>query len=177
MRNHNLIAGELQKEHPRWTDEQLYQEARKINIAEYQEIIYNAVSARPARAAARCRRTRATTRTSIPPSPPSSPPWPSGSATALLSGEIERQGNNGQDVLPDDPAGADISLATDFFDPNVLNPSGVVDPLTGHISTDIGPILKADADGVVAGRRLDGDRRRPQPPLRQRRPRKTTART
>jgi hypothetical protein len=68
---------------------------------------------------------------------------------SLLSGEIERQGNNGQDVLPNDPAGASISLATDFFDPNVLSPNGVADPLTGHTSTDIGPFLKANADGVA----------------------------
>ena len=34
------LAGELQKEHPRWTDQQLYEDARKINIAQYQEIIY-----------------------------------------------------------------------------------------------------------------------------------------
>src|SRR5207253_1058303 len=46
-----------------------------------------------------------------------------------------------------DPAGASISLATDFFDPNLLNPAGVVDPLTGHVSTDIDAILKASADG------------------------------
>jgi hypothetical protein len=29
----------------------------------------------------------------------------------------------------------------------VLNPAGVIDPLTGHISSDIDPILKGDADG------------------------------
>jgi hypothetical protein len=40
-----------------------------------------------------------------------------------------------------------ISLATDFFDPNVLNPNGVTDPLTGHVSTDIDAILEGDADG------------------------------
>ena len=39
VRNHNLIAGKLQQEHPAWTDEQLFQEARKINIAGYQAII------------------------------------------------------------------------------------------------------------------------------------------
>ena len=39
--NHNQIAAQLQQEHPSWTDEQLFQEARKINIAEYQSIIYN----------------------------------------------------------------------------------------------------------------------------------------
>ena len=42
VRNHNRIATELQKLHPAWTDEQLYQEARKLNIATYQEITYNA---------------------------------------------------------------------------------------------------------------------------------------
>src|SRR4029077_8512700 len=40
VRNHNLIATELHKLHPAWNDEQLYQEARKINIAEYQYITY-----------------------------------------------------------------------------------------------------------------------------------------
>ena len=147
VRNHNLIAGELQKEHPDWTDEQLYQEARKINIAEYQEIIYTQYlpdllgpNALPAYTGY---------------NPNVDPAIATEFSTvafrfghSLLSSEIERQGNNGQDVLPNDPAGADISLATDFFDPNVLNPSGVMDPLTGHISTDIGPILKGDADGV-----------------------------
>ncbi len=42
VRNHNRIATELQQKHPGWTDEQLYQEARKLNIADYQEITYNA---------------------------------------------------------------------------------------------------------------------------------------
>ena len=41
VRNHNMLAGKLQAEHPTWTDEQLYQEARKINIAGYQAMIYN----------------------------------------------------------------------------------------------------------------------------------------
>src|SRR5205085_11122136 len=42
VRNHNRIAAELQKLHPTWGDEQLYQEARKLNVAEYQQIVYNA---------------------------------------------------------------------------------------------------------------------------------------
>jgi hypothetical protein len=148
VRNHNLIAGELQAEHPNWSDQKLYQEARKTNIAEYQEIIYSQYlpdllgpGALPAYTGYK---------------------WIVDPAIAtefstvafrfghsLLSGEIERQGNNGRDVLPNDPVGPDISLATDFFDPNVLNPAGLVDPLTGHISTDIGPFLKGDADGVA----------------------------
>ena len=148
LRNHNLIASELQKEHPRWSDEELYQEARKINIAEYQNIIYTQYlpdllgpSALPAYSGY---------------NPSVDPAIATEFSTvafrfghSLLSSGIERQGNNGQNEQPNDPAGADISLATDFFDPNVLNPSGAADPLTGHISTNIGPILKGDADGVA----------------------------
>jgi hypothetical protein len=146
VRNHNLIAGELQKEHPGWSDEQIYQEARKLNIAEYQSIIYNQYLPDLLGPSALPRYTGYNPRVD--------PAIATEFSTvafrfghSLLSGGIERQGNNVQDVLPNDPAGAAISLATDFFDPNVLNPAGVVDPLTGHISTDIGPILKADADG------------------------------
>jgi hypothetical protein len=148
VRNHNRIASLLQQEHPTWTDEQLYQEARKINIAQYQEITYNAYL--PDLLGANAMRSYTGYK-----------PWVDPAIAtefstvafrfghSLLSGGIERQGNNGQDVLPNDPAGAAISLATDFFDPNVLNPAGVVDPLTGHTSTDIDPILKGDADGVA----------------------------
>jgi hypothetical protein len=147
VRNHNVIAGKLQKEHRHWSDETLYQEARKINIAEYQDIIYTQYlpdllgrSALPAYTGY---------------NPKVDPAIATEFSTvgyrfghSLLSGAIERHGNKGRDVLPKDPAGAGISLATDFFDPNVLNPSGAVDPLTGHTSTDIGPFLKGDADGV-----------------------------
>ncbi len=147
VRNHNLLAGELQKEHPTWSDEQLYQEARKINIAQYQYITYTAYlpdllgpNALPAYNGYNPK-VDAAIATEF-----STVAYRFGHS--LLSSGIERQGSNGQDVLPNDPAGAGIELATDFFDPNVLNPQGVVDPLTGHISTDIGPILKGDADGV-----------------------------
>jgi hypothetical protein len=145
VRNHNRIAAELQQLHPTWTDEQLYQEARKLNIAEYQEITYKyylpdllGSNALPAYRGY---------------NPKVNPSVATEFSTvafrfghSLLDNEIERQGNNGQDALPNDPAGASISLATDFFDPNVLNPAGVTDPLTGHTSTDIDPFLKADAD-------------------------------
>jgi hypothetical protein len=148
LRNHNLIARELQKQHRDWSDETLYQEARKISIAEYQEIIYTQYlpdllgrSAMPAYTGYNAK-VDAAIATEF-----STVAFRFGHS--LLSSQIERHGNNGQDVLPDDPAGAEISLATDFFDPNGLNPSGSIDPLTGHISTDIGPILKADADGVA----------------------------
>jgi len=41
VREHNRIAEELQNAHGDWTDEQIYQRARELNIAQYQAIIYN----------------------------------------------------------------------------------------------------------------------------------------
>jgi len=40
MREHNRIATELARINPRWSDDKIYQEARKINVAEYQHILF-----------------------------------------------------------------------------------------------------------------------------------------
>jgi peroxidase len=41
LREHNRLARLLQKQNPTWSDEMLYQTAKKIVIAEYNNIIYN----------------------------------------------------------------------------------------------------------------------------------------
>lgn len=147
VRNHNLIAGKLQKAHPHWTDEQLYQEARKLNIAEYQEIIYNGwipavlgVNALPSYTGYKPN-VNATIANEF-----STVAFRFGHS--IVSDAIERVNNDGTDIADANPDGAGISLAEDFFDPNLLNPAGVVDPLTGHTSSDIGAVLKGEADGV-----------------------------
>ncbi|HEY7157949.1 MAG TPA: peroxidase family protein, partial [Gemmataceae bacterium] len=152
VRNHNRIANELATMNSAdfgftiWNDENLYQEARKLNIAEAEMITYTEYlpdllgpNALPAYTGYK-------------------PNVNAGIATefstvafrfghSLLSNEIERQDNNGADITDNPGLDASLDLATDFFDPNVLNPAGVTDPLTGHISTDIDAYLKADADG------------------------------
>jgi hypothetical protein len=140
LRNHNKIAGELAKQNPSLTDEQLFQEARKLNIAEYQSIIYNEWIPAVYGAKALTKYTGY--------NPNVNPTIANEFSTvafrfghSMVSGDIERQGNNGQEVADS------IPLSLDFFDPNLLNPTGATDPLTGLASTDIGSILKGDADG------------------------------
>lgn len=41
MREHNRLADGLRELNPRWEDERLYQTARRIEVAEYQHIVYN----------------------------------------------------------------------------------------------------------------------------------------
>ena len=140
VREHNRLAGLIQAQHPTWTDEQIYQEARRLNIAEEEMITYYGYLP------------DLLGRYAIPTYRGYNPNVNASIATefssvafrfghSLLSNVIHRDGNDGQSVA--DP----VSLAVDFFDPNLLNPAGVVDHLTGLVSTDIGPVLKGVSDG------------------------------
>jgi hypothetical protein len=151
VRNHNRIAGELAQQDPTqfgftsWTDENLYQEARKLNIASEQIITYEyylpdllGPTAMPAYGGY-------------------DPTADASIATefstvgfrfghSLLNNDVRRDNNDGSPIGP-----ATLQLSQDFFDPNLLNTTtpGFVDPFTNLPATDIGNILKGDADGTA----------------------------
>jgi peroxidase len=138
MRNHNAIARQLQTAHPDWTDQQLFDEARKLNIAEEQIITYTAYlpallgpNAVPAYTGY---------------DPMVDPSIANEFSTiafrfghSLLNNTVARDANDGSSI-------GDVPLAQNFFDPRLLTPGGVTDPVTGFTSSDIGAVLKGDAD-------------------------------
>ncbi len=140
--NHNLIAGELSQANPAWTDEELFQTARRLNIAEYQSVIYNDWI--PAVLGPNALRSY----TGYKPGVDAAIVTEFSNLAfrfghSLLNGSVERHGNDGQ------PAADDVPLAVDFFDPTLLNGLGEppgVDPLTGLATTSIGAVLKANSD-------------------------------
>jgi hypothetical protein len=148
MRNHNRIAAELQQEHPDWSDEQLYQEARKLNIATEEIITYTEFlpallgpNALPAYTGY---------------NPNVDPAIATEFSTvafrfghSLLSGTVGRHTNDGLDIADVNPNGAGVDLAQDFFDPNLISATPGTDPITGHTTSGIDAILKADADNTA----------------------------
>jgi hypothetical protein len=149
MRNHNRIVGELAQMDPAqfgltsWTDENLYQEARKLNIATEQIITYQFY---------------------LPDvlGPDAMPAYTGYDSTvdpsiatefstvgfrfghSLLNNSVNRDNNDGTPI-----GSATLQLSQDFFDPNFLAPGGGTDPFTGLPATDIGAVLKGDADGTA----------------------------
>jgi hypothetical protein len=141
LRNHNAIATSLRKNHKDWSGEQLYQEARKLNIAEYQEIIYNEYL--PDLLGPRAMPEYSGYDPAVDPSIAtefSTVAFRFGHS--MLNNTIPRDADDGTTL-------GTINLAVSFFNPNLLNPKRTIDPATGLMSTDIGPILKGDADNIA----------------------------
>ena len=141
VREHNRIADILATNHPTWTDEQLYQEARRLVIAELQIITYTqwlpallGPGALPFYTGYK---------------PNVNPSISNEFSTAMfrfahsqLDNGIDRLNNDGTDS-----AAGGVDLAQAFFNPTLINPAGITDPFSGQLSTDIDPILKGAASG------------------------------
>ena len=67
---------------------------------------------------------------------------------SLLSSDIGRDQNNGTGIT-DATGDSGVNLTEDFFDPYLISATPGIDPLTGHTTSNIGAILKADADGTA----------------------------
>src|SRR6266478_547497 len=141
VREHNRIAGQLQVDHPTWSDEQLYQGARRIVIAEMQIIAYNEwlPALLGANALPKYTGYKPGVNSSI----------SNEFSTAMfrfahsqLDNGIDRINNNGTES-----AAGDVDLAYAFFNPTLINPAGITDPFSGAVSTGIDPILKGGASG------------------------------
>ena len=154
MRNHNRLAGQIHAAFPSWTDEQIFQEARKLNIAEYQNIVYNGylpsilgTSAIPAYTGY---------------NPTSNPGIRTEFSTvgfrfghSILSTTVGRDNNDGTGITDVNPNGSPIDLTEDFFRPDLLNNNHVTVTLTDrfgnpdpHTSSTVGEVLKALSDGL-----------------------------
>ena len=154
--NHNRIAAELQKENPTWTDRATLPEGpqaqhRRVSVDHLQRM-----DSRTCSGPMRCRHTRATTRTSMPAIANEFSTVAFRFGHSLLSGNVERQGNNGQAVA------ADVPLAEDFFDPdNSQRPGPAVDDRSGHGTDDDQHRRRAQGRRRRrrSGRRRAGDQR------------------
>jgi hypothetical protein len=160
MRNHNRLAGQLHALNPlifgfsSWTDENLYQEARKLNIAEEEMFTYTGYlpsllgpNALPAYTGYKST-VDAAIATEF-----STVGFRFGHS--LLSSTVGRDKNDGTGITDVSPSGSTINLTEDFFRPDLLNPNGLtvnlVDRLGNpdpHTSSDIGAVVKALADGL-----------------------------
>jgi hypothetical protein len=133
VREHNRIATEAAAKNPTWTDEQLYQHARRMVISEIQEITYNeflpAILGANTPAAAALQNYRGY-RADVNP----------GIATefstaafrlghSMLGEDIQLLDNNGN------PVRDDVRLKDVFFDPRSVSEVGI-DPLLKYLASD-----------------------------------------
>jgi peroxidase len=152
LRNHNRLADQIQAAFPSWNDEQVFQEARKLNIAEYQNIVFNGYVPSIVGAGA------------MPVYAGYNPNFNPGIRTefstvgfrfghTILSSTVGRDQNNGTGI--NDPNGSTINLTEDFFRPDLLNNNHVtvnlvnrLGQLDPHISSTVGEVMKALSDGL-----------------------------
>jgi hypothetical protein len=128
VREHNRVAAEAAREHPNWTDEELYQYARRIVIAELQKITYDeflpSLLGRNAMHAYRGYRADV------------NPGIANEFATAAyrlghstLGNDIEFLDNNGEETREE------IELRDAFFNPTVVQETDI-DPILKYLASD-----------------------------------------
>jgi hypothetical protein len=155
LRNHNRLAGQLQKLHPDWTDEQLFQEARKLNIAEAEMVTFKEFLPAIFGVDLTSQYTGY--------DPTINPSISTEFSTVgfrfghtLLSNGVGRNNNDGTQITDVNPNGSTINLAIDFFRPDLINNGHVPVSLTDLLgntfqqtSSTVGEIMKADADNTA----------------------------
>ncbi len=128
VREHNRLAAEAARENPTWTDEELFQYARRLVIAELQHITYEEFL--PALLGSNAMSAYNGYNESVNP----------GIATefstaafrlghSMLGEEIRFLNDSGSQVR------SAVSLRDSFFDPNVVQQVGI-DPILKHLATD-----------------------------------------
>src|SRR5207249_851823 len=129
------------QEHPDWSDEQLYQEARRLVIGELQILTYTEWL--PALLGPNALPAYTGYKSNV------DPAIANEFSTAMfrfahsqLDNEIDRLNNNGTET-----AAGSVDLAQAFFNPTLINAAGVKDPFSGELSTGIDAILKGAASG------------------------------
>lgn len=137
VREHNRIAADVKADHPTFTDEQIYQNARSIVIAELQAITFNEYL--PALLGRQAITNYTGYRANVNPSITNE------FATAafrfghsVLDGEIGRLNNDGTSI-----AAGPLTLRESFFNTSVF------DPTAANHEGDIDPFLKAAASGTA----------------------------
>jgi hypothetical protein len=160
LRNHNRLVDQLCSMNPAsfgftvWTDNNLYQEARKLNIAEAEMITYNGylpsilgTNAIPGYTGYKGY-VNATIATEF-----STVGFRFGHS--LLSTTVGRDNNDATGITDVNPNGSEINLTEDFFRPDLLNNNHVTVNLVDrfgnpdpHTSSTVGEVLKALADGL-----------------------------
>jgi hypothetical protein len=154
MRNHNRLASQIHAAFPSASDEQIFQEARKLNIAEYQNIVFNGyvpsivgANAMPGYTGYK---------------PNVNPAISTEFSTvgfrfghSLLSTTVGRDNNDGTGITDVNANGSPIDLTEDFFRPDLLNNNHVTVNLLDrfgnsdpHTSSTVGEVLKALSDGL-----------------------------
>ncbi|MBL8061615.1 MAG: hypothetical protein JNK32_01230 [Anaerolineales bacterium] len=147
LREHNRIADETAHRHPDWTDEELYQYARRVVIAELQKITYEEFL--PAILGENAMPAYSGYRADVNP----------GIATefstaafrvghSMLGDDIEFLDNDGEEIFEA------MELRASFFNPTVLSETDI-DPLLKYLASDnaqeIDPIVVDDVRNFLFG--------------------------